>query len=240
MNGFLFFISIITIGFLVWFYTTEKSNKVDTSLFSKKHITEESYQNYAKFYDVLIPNDGDFNNKIETIYNLINSKEYSIKKISDKSNCTLEETVLMIKYLKNKRLLGNFYIDTNSYELLPCSDEDEGLLDKYDDYIYESHLQIDEIANLIPNKKYKEISELEDEVYNELVYLDKKGLLNGIKINTVDRKIIYYTIEKNKKHDYETIHCPNCGALNDVDSDSKVRCGYCKGIVKGTKYDENN
>lgn len=240
MNGFLLCISVIIIGILVFIYSRDKESKVDTSLFSYKHVTEESYQNYAKFYDAIIPKDGEFINKIETVYNLINSKEYNIKKISDKSNCTLEETLLMIGYLKNKRLLGNLYIDTTSYELLPCSNEDERLLDKYDDYIYESHLQINEIANQIPNKGYKDVEELRDEVFNELVYLDKKGLLNGIKINTVDKKLVYYTIEKKKKHDYETVHCPNCGALNDVDSDSKVRCGYCNGIIKGTKFDENN
>ena len=227
---------IIYVCFAVTVKTRER-RKVD---FDKRHITEESFQNYAKFYGTYIPRDGDFNSKLMCIYNLIRDKEYNIREISEKSNCTIEETVLKIRYLKNKRVIGDLYIDTNNLLLIPCSKEDAELIDKYKAYIYGSHLQINEIANLIPNKGYKDINELRDEVFNELIYLDSKGLINGIRINTVDRKIIYYTIEKKKKHDYETIHCPNCGAINDVDSDSKVRCGYCNGIIKGTKFDENN
>ena len=163
-----------------------------------------------------------------------------IKKIAKSSNCTLEECVLKIKYLKNKRLLGDYYIDTSNMKLLPCNEEDQKLLDKYKPYIYRSHLQINEIANLISNKGYKNIHELRDEVYNELNYLDDKGLLNGIKIDNVDRVIIYYTIEKRKNvSNYESVHCPNCGAINDVEVSNKVRCGYCKTIIKGSEYEEN-
>ena len=211
------------------------------SYINKKHVNEESYQNYAKFYGNTIPSDEEFNNKVRSIYKLITKdREMNIKKIARNSNCTLEECVLKIKYLKNKRLLGDYYIDTNNFKLLPCSLEDQKLLDKYKPYIYGSHLQINEIANLIPNKGYKNINELREEVYNELNYLDDKGLINGIKIDDVDRVIIYYTIEKRKNvSSYESIHCPNCGAINDVLVNGKVRCGYCKTIVKGSEYEEN-
>ena len=206
-----------------------------------EHINEESYLRYAKFYGNTIPTDLEFNTKVNKIYELITKdKESDIKKIAKSSNCTLEECVLKIRYLKNKKLLEYYYIDTNNFMLLKCSSEDQKLIEKYKPYIYGSHLQINEIANMVSNKGYKDIHELRDEVYNDLVYLDKKGLLNGIKIDDIDRKIIYYTIEKRKFSDsYESVHCPNCGAINDVEVSSKVRCGYCKTIIKGSKYEEN-
>ena len=204
------------------------------------HVNQESFQNYAKFYGNTIPTDREFNNKLNIIYKLIKSREYDIKVLAEKSNCTLEECVLKIKYLKNKRVLGDFYIDTNNMTLLKCNSDDQKLLDKYKPYIYGSHLQINEIANLVSNKGYKTIKELREEVYNDLVYLDKKGLLNGIRIDDVDRVIIYYTIEKRKTtENYESVHCSNCGAINDVEVKSKVRCEYCKNIIKGSKYEEN-
>ena len=231
-------IYIILVIFIVhMFFST---SVVDKKRFDTSHLNQDSYQRYAKFYGIVIPNDEDFITKIKQIYKLINSRENDIKKIAEKSNCTLEECVLKIKYLKNKRLLGDYYVDTNNFKLLPCSKEDQKLIDKYKAYIYGSHLQINDIANLIPNKGYKDISELRDEVFKELVYLDKKGLINGIKIDEVDRKIIYYTIEKRREHKgYESSNCPNCGAINDVEIDGKVRCGYCKTIVKGSEYEEN-
>ena len=228
------------LGLLI--YTVLKEiRKYRYSCINYDHVNEESYQNYAKFYGNTVPSDEEFNSKLNTIYDLIKkNEETDIKVIAKSSNCTLEECVLKIKYLKNKRLLGDYYIDTSNMKLLPCSVEDQKLLDKYKPFIYRSHLQINEIANLISNKGYKSISELRDEVYNELNYLDDKGLLNGIKIDDVDRVIIYYTIEKKKVvSNYESVHCPNCGAINDVEVRSKVRCGYCKTIIKGSEYGEN-
>ena len=211
------------------------------SCINYNHVNEESFQKYAKFYGNTVPKDEKFDIKLNTIYELITkNKESDIKKIADSSDCTLEECVLKIKYLKNKRLLGDYYIDTSNMKLLPCNLEDQKLLDKYKPFIYRSHLQINEIANMISNKGYKNIHELRDEVYNELNYLDDKGLLNGIKIDDVDRVIIYYTIEKRKVvSNYESIRCPNCGAINDVEVSGKVRCGYCKTIIKGSEYEEN-
>ena len=92
------------------------------SYINKRHVNEESYQNYAKFYGNTVPSDEEFNNKLRVIYKLITKdNEMNIKKIARNSNCTLEECVLKIKYLKNKRLLGDYYIDTSNMKLLPCS-----------------------------------------------------------------------------------------------------------------------
>ena len=231
---FIFFIIMGIVLFLI-VYGDKRKTKLDF-----KNVNEESFQKYAKFYGSIIPSDDRFNDKLKSIFDLIRNGEYDIKKIAKESDCTLEECVLKIKYLKNKRLIEDFYIDTNNLKLIVCNEEDQKLLDKYKPYIYNSHLQIDEIANVITNKGYKDIKKLRDEVFNELVYLDKKGLINGIKIDEIDKKIIYYTIEKRKKHEgLESVHCVNCGALVDVEISGKTRCGYCKNIVKGTKYEDD-
>ena len=76
-------------------------------------------------------------------------------------------------------------------------------------------------------------------IFEELNYLDEKGLLNGLRIDDVDRTIFYYSIEKKKTHsNLITVHCPNCGALNDVNTDGKVYCSYCKNIIVGKEYVE--
>ena len=228
--------AILPILFVALIYFIVKPNR----RINYDHVNEDSYQKYAKFYGNTIPGDADFNYKINIICDLVKKGEYDIKKIAEKSNCTLEECVLKIRYLKNKRIIGDYYVDTNNFKLLPCSSEDQKLIEKYKPFVYGSHLQVDEIANVISNKNYKSIYDLRDEVYNELVYLNDKGLINGIKIDDVDRKIIYYTIEKRKVVEgYESVHCPSCGALNDVEINGKVRCSYCKTIIKSNSFDEN-
>ncbi len=229
-------IVIIVIGYI--FLEKGKQPKIFHRKFDKKHVNEESFQNYAKFYGETIPTDVCFDQKLKKIYQCITKEEMTdIREIAEKSSCALTECVLKIKYLKNKRLIGDYYIDTNHFQLLPCSVADEALLEKYKPYIYGSHLQVNEIAGYVANPKYLGINELRDEVYQELVYLDKKNLLNGLKIDDIDRKIIYYSIEKRKlSNDFETVHCPNCGALNDVDLYGKCRCNYCKTIMKGREY----
>ena len=82
-------------------------------------------------------------------------------------------------------------------------------------------------------EKNKNLKELVKTVINELSYLDDKYLINGLNIDKVDNKIIYYTLEKHKKEkDYISINCNNCGALNDVPRNGKSRCIYCKSIVE--------
>lgn len=93
----------------------------------------------------------------------------------------------------------------------------------------------------MPGAEIKNLDAIEDKVFEDLCYLDDKHLLNGISINRVDRKIIYYTIEKHKREkDYITMNCPNCGAINDVDRHGKTRCDYCKTIIDHQEKDENN
>lgn len=156
-----------------------------------------------------------------------------IEKIAKASGCYYDDCLLKIDYLKNKRIIGNLYIDTKNSIINDWSEEDEELLKKYQGFIYGNHSQIKEIATKMPVAEIKNLDAVEEKVFQDLCYLDDKYLLNGININRVNRKIIYYTIEKHKKEkDYITMNCPNCGTINDVDRHGKTRCDYYKTIIE--------
>ena len=83
------------------------------------------------------------------------------------------------------------------------------------------------------NATLDNLDELKEQILNELDYLDKKNLINGLNIDRIDKKIIYYTIEKHKNEkDFISIDCENCGALNDVPRKGKTRCEYCDTIIE--------
>ena len=89
-------------------------NLLDLINKTKTIISDDSYKKYAKYYDLTEPTDNTFNDKIDIIYDLIINKKYDdIEIIAKESNCTLEECVMKIRYLKNKRLIGDYYIDIN-------------------------------------------------------------------------------------------------------------------------------
>jgi ribosomal protein S27AE len=202
------------------------------------NINEWSYQRFARFYGDLKPSDEKFNEKISIIYDLIvNLEESNLDLIAKKSGCSFEECVLKIKYLKNKRKIGNYYIDLVTRTIKECSKEDELLLQKYSPYLYKQHLQFNQIAAKMPGASISNLKQIENDVFRDICDLNKKGLINGISINEVDRVITYYTIEKHKNNlDTITINCPNCGAINDVNRYGKVRCEYCKTIIEYKGY----
>ena len=83
-------------------------------------------------------------NKTKTIISDDSYKKYDdIEIIAKESNCTLEECVMKIRYLKNKRLIGDYYIDINTKKIRQCSERDEKLLEEYSKFLYYQHLQID-------------------------------------------------------------------------------------------------
>lgn len=229
---------IFVTGLFMFIFNSVSNNNVnDDPHLDTNHYNEESYQRFSKFYGDIVPKDDRFDIKLYRIYTfVVNKGMRDIKEISEMSLCSLPETVMKIRYLKNKRLIDDLYIDTNNMKLIPCSEKDQELLDKYKPYIYGSHLQVDQIASTMPLGNYYNIEELKNDIYTDIVYLNNKGLINGIKINDVDKTIIYYSIEKRKViPNLETVHCPNCGALNDVDSNSKTRCSYCSTIIVGSE-----
>ncbi|MBR2679097.1 MAG: hypothetical protein IKE63_06735 [Bacilli bacterium] len=234
---------VIPISIIVYkIATTYKSFSHGQSQIDVNHVNENSFQRFAKFYGETYPHEEKFDAKINQIYILIKDRgERDIKKIAETSFCSIPECVIKIKYLKNKRLIEGLYIDTNNLKLIQCSDEEQALIDKYKPYIYGTHTQIEEFVNLLPNPEGLGVEEHKRKVLEEIKYLDQKDLINGIKIDDIDGRIIYYTLEKRKAvYNKETVHCPNCGALNDVEIAGKTRCDYCKGIVIGSEFKEAN
>ena len=199
-------------------------------------INNSSYKNFAEFYGETTTNDVEFKNKINKICSLIKDGERDIKKIAEASSCTEEECVFKIKYLKSNKMIQDFDIDTFKMMLLNISDEEERLLKKYNSLLYGTHPQIDVMANVLAKKENKSVEEEKEIIFKELKYLDDRNLLNGIKVNEVDKKLIYYTVDKRETSNLKTVHCPNCGALNEIDEYSKIRCTYCDTIIIGDKY----
>ena len=199
----------------------------------ENEFNENSFQRFAKFYGETIPSDAEFNNKLNKICSLIKGGETDIKKIAELSSCTEAECVFKIKYLKNKRMIEDYNIDTFKMRLYTLNAEDERLLKKYNTFLYGTHPQIDVIAHILAKQENKTVDEEKEIIFKELKYLDDRNLLNGIKINDVDKKLIYYTVEKRKTSNLLTVHCPNCGALNDIDEGNKTRCAYCNTIIEG-------
>ena len=112
------------------------SHKKEKSNIDTNHVNQNSFQRYAKFYGEIYPNEENFDYQLNKIYTLIESQKMTdIQKIAELSACTIPECVLKIRYLKNKRLLGDYFIDTVQLKLLSCSPEDQALLEKYKPFI---------------------------------------------------------------------------------------------------------
>lgn len=223
-------IAIMIGAFFIYIGTYPQTNQL-----SMDNINEDSYQRYVKFYGEIIPTDEEFITKLKIIYYLIVKKgQTNIREIAQQTNCTYEECVMKIRYLKNKRRIADiYYIDEVNGIISKCSPEDQELLNKYKVYIYNNHYQIDEIALKLPEATTEKLGRLQKKVLEDLSYLDNKGLINGIILNKVDSKIIYYTLEKKKEvKDKITIHCQNCGALNELNRGSKTKCEYCGSIME--------
>ena len=201
---------------------------------NKGKISDWSYQRFSNFYDNISLPDPEFDNKINSIINCVkNKKMESIDEIAEKSNCTFEECALKIKYLKNKRVLDDYYIDRINRAIKKCTLEDQKILEKYYTMLYFNHFQADEMAIRMPNLYKRDIKEIADEIFNDIKYLHDKCIINGIKLDEEKKKIIYYTVEKHKKSlFYTTINCPKCGALVDVCRGGNGRCDYCNSIVE--------
>ena len=200
----------------------------------KGQLSQSSFQKYAKFYDETLPKDVDFHNKMNKIYNMIEiDKKTDIKKIAEKAGCSYEECILKIRYLKNKGKIGNCYIDHKNGEIRKCTEEELKLINKYKPYIYFNHLSLEEIVLRLPGTTNKNREEIEEKVYEEIKQLYEKDLLINMKINDVDKKLIYFTDEKSEKEkDFISISCENCGAINDVNRGNKTRCEYCGTIIE--------
>lgn len=222
-------------GFFSNLFKKKSNNKKEDK---KGNISEWSFQRFAGFYDERVFPDPNFNEKIEKIKNCILTKKYErLDEIASESGCTVEEALMKIRYLKNKRVLDDIYIDRYNKLVKKCTEEDQKILEKYYSMIYFDHYSIVEMAQRVPNYHNKPMPIIEEDVFKDIKYLYDKCILNGIKLDEERKDIIYYTIEKHKKaSQYATLNCPKCGALVDVGFNSNARCDYCGSIVEDTTH----
>ncbi len=225
---------IIFIPVIAIFYVLNKQLKNSQMDLFKSGLSQSSFQRYAKFNDEVVPKDDNFDLKMTKIFNeIVFNKKTDIRKIAEKTGCTYEECIFKIKYLKNKNKIGLYHIDHKNGKLIKCSDEELQIIQKYKPYIYYNHLSLEEIATRLPGTNSENVEEVKNNIFNELKILVDNSLLTGIKLNEVDKEILYYSIEKNKKEkDFISIRCDNCGALCDVNRGSKIRCEYCDTIIE--------
>lgn len=201
----------------------------------KSNINEWSYQRFSNFFNATQLKDENFDKKIELIYSLImHDKNTDLDEIAEKAGCTYNELILKIMYLKNKMKIDPYlYIDRGDHVIRYCSEDDRKLLDKYSKYIYDYHYQPHQIAAKLPETTAGNFDIIEKRVLDDLSYLDDKYLISGLNIDKVDKKIIYYSLEKHKKEkNYISLNCNKCGALNDVPRNGKERCSYCGNIIE--------
>ena len=203
-----------------------------------KSLNSISFHNFSEYYGDHISVDEESNNKLNKICSLIQGGERDIKKIAEESSCTIEECVFKIKYLINIKKIDNFKINHYTKKLYILTPEDEKLLEKYNSFLYGSHPQIDVIAKSFAVQENKSVEEEKEIIFNELKYLDDRKLLNGITFNEVDKKLVYFDVKNKKSSNLITVHCPNCGALNDISIGDKERCIYCNTIIVGDDNDD--
>ena len=229
---------LVLVVVLVLFGIDNKMN-ILKKRFSTKHVNELSFQKYAKFYGYTLPKGEKFNKKVDKLLLLVNKqKEKSIPRLAETIKADEEYTITLLRYLKNKRLIDDKVIDLKNKEITNCTKEDSELLEKYSPFIYNSHLQINEMIPLLKNKEKKEETDLLEEIIKDIDYLDNKMLLNGIRFNQIDNKIIYYSVEKKKieKVGIEIVVCPNCGSITYKKiEDESINCDYCHCKVEDKK-----
>ena len=214
----------------------KKLFKKDEKKSEKKEpvINEWSYQRFCGFYDTRVFPDPEFKNKLFKIIECVNNKHYErLDEIAAESSCSVEEVVMKIRYLKNKRVIDDCYIDRINRVVKKCTSEDAEILDKYYTMLYVDHFSIDEMASRVPTYHNKPLPIIKEDVYKDIKYLYDKCIINGIKLDEDRKEIIYYTIEKHKKAaSYATVNCPKCGALVDVSRGGNGRCDYCGSIAE--------
>ena len=230
VRGFIVIILMLAgiFGFYIIVSRNRKQNKKPSML------SQTSYHNFAKFLDEnnITFDDEHFEKKLSKIKMLIGEGKRDIKEIAQEAECTFEECIIKIKYLQKKQILTQFHIDIKGNELIECTTDDFKLIKKYTPFIYNNNFTLDEITIKKRRSTAQDYNKLRDSIFKELKYLVDNDLVNGIRLNEVDKEIIYYTLEKQKKRDLVTIACPNCGALNDINRGDKKRCEYCKTILE--------
>jgi ssDNA-binding Zn-finger/Zn-ribbon topoisomerase 1 len=233
---------VIVVGLVVFGLIFIKKKKGNPVAKKNRNISGWSYQRFARFYGYDVLPDQELASKLEKIKkHILNDKLESIEEIAQKSGCTFDECILKIRYLKNKRVIGDYSVDRVSGRIKPCSPEELKLTEKYGDLVYSKRYQIPDMAKEVPNYHNMPHAILREDIFKDIKYMNDRMLLNGIKLNESERKIVYYTLEKHEKAElYDTLNCPSCGALVDVLRDGTVSCPKCGAVVKGTQNKDDS
>lgn len=180
-------------------------------------IPEQAFKNYAQFWGYNIDNDINYQKKMEVIYHLIiNKNQQNIKKIATKSKCSYDECIIKIKYLKHKKLINNYCIDNSTAKLIDSSFEDKKILEKYNKYLEQKNLQINQLAAVVPNSFATNTQEATEQVFNDLVYLEQKNLLDDIRIDKLNRYIYYYSEEIFNEENIQQPNFQNINIQNNI------------------------
>ena len=217
----------------------ELFDKIRESHENKKgKISLWSYKRFCMFYNYVVYNDNNFEEKMNKIIEYVKVYNMSdIREIGDKIGTDITDCIFRLRYLKNKRLLDQeYFINSHTNEIKKCSSSDLELINKYYESVYLMHYSIKEMAERVcKDDPSLDLAQVQNDIYKELEYLNSISLLSGIKLDELRHEISYYTLEKkNKSKIFATISCPNCGALVDVLKYNEGKCGYCGTIVEDT------
>ena len=220
--------------FLSKLFKKKKQNTGNTQPSSEIQISEWSYQRFARFLGERVFPDPKFNEKMEIIKQHVNEKQTErLDEIAIDAGCTVDEVIMKIRYLRNKRIFNDIYIDRYNKLVRKCTLEDKEIFKKYEDMIYINNYSIREIAEKVPNYYNKPFTIIIEDVYKDIKFLYDKCIINGIRLDDERKEIVYYTIEKQKKAEkYATLNCPKCGALVDVLKNNSAHCDYCGSLVE--------
>lgn len=238
---FFFFVVLVIYCFVKMFLVVfTKTTVIKKEIINDKTSINKLLDEYVNFMNLGLNEfsaDFDNNDKLDYLCSLINEEKImDIDKLAKMSGCTMSECIVKIRFLKSQKRIPYYVVDHVSNKLFECSFEDRKLIEKYKPYVYYNHLSIREIACRLPGSTVEFMDKIIENVYNELLYLDKNDLLPGIRVDEVDKEIYYFDENAEKKtRDLITVNCPSCGAPNDVHKGAKVRCDYCNFIIDSKK-----
>lgn len=210
---------IVLVRFLFSFFDKFNIDKKKVNVNKVNHFNDGILSEYEKNYNKSLS----FRTKVDNIKRMIiNDKIHDIKELANKNKASLEECIMIIKFLETKNFIPNYFINTRIFILAECSVDDEKLLLKYRAFL---------------NGKTKNYSTGTGTnfSYLELLYLYKKGLAPEIEIDEENKQIIFLDLNKKHTKDLISVICNSCGALNDVNRGQKIKCKYCGSEIIGPK-----
>lgn len=161
---------------------------------------------------------------------IVEEKYEDIREIGERLSLTSTDCIKRIDYLRKcVNELNGYYLDYYHKTIKKCSPEEYKLLDKYVGYVYNDKLQIDQIAHLMRRTSTDDIYILKTQIKKDIKYLISKELVDGIKYDEKEDKIIRLNLKNNSLISEK---CPSCGAVNDVKEGRKAHCKYCNAIIK--------